>query len=69
MQFEYRAEKKLILKKREKERETDRERECYVVISFKMNARLSGWKAGILFCKAPNSPYRCTKSEEKSGFV
>lgn len=66
MRFEYRVEKKV--KKVKKERERERRQ---VVTSFKINARLSGWKAGILFYRAkPEIPVSLYKSRgEKSGFV
>lgn len=60
MRFEYRVEKKVSEKERERERRQ-------VVTSFKINARLSGWKAGILFYRAkPEIPVSLYKSRGKS---
>lgn len=60
MRFEYRMEKKVSKKERERERRQ-------VVTSFKINARLSGWKAGILFYRAkPEIPVSLYKSRGKS---
>lgn len=57
----------MITKRRRKKKK--KKKTWNFVTSFKIHARLSDWKRGILPGKAPNSPIAVQSREEKSGFV